>query len=110
MPTWMMALLGLLAYKAIKGGGLGNMMGGGDRQTRPNRIPARPAAVLVTFSAECSAVARVPARRRAVGLAMCWAECSAAAMRAQALAAADWAASLVVCSAARRLAACSTAG
>ena len=29
MPTWMMALLGLLAYKAIKGGGLENMMGGG---------------------------------------------------------------------------------
>lgn len=28
MPTWMMALLGLLAYKAIKGGGLGNMLGG----------------------------------------------------------------------------------
>lgn len=29
MPTWMMALLGLLAYKAVKGGGLENMMGGG---------------------------------------------------------------------------------
>ena len=29
MPTWMMALLGLLAYKAVKGGGLGNMLGGG---------------------------------------------------------------------------------
>src|ERR1043166_4044480 len=28
MPTWMMALLGLLAYKAVKGGGLGNMVGG----------------------------------------------------------------------------------
>ena len=28
MPTWMMALLGLLAYKAVKGGGLGNILGG----------------------------------------------------------------------------------
>jgi uncharacterized protein YidB (DUF937 family) len=32
MPTWMMALLGLLAYKAVKGGGLGNMLGGGQAQ------------------------------------------------------------------------------
>jgi uncharacterized protein YidB (DUF937 family) len=36
MPTWMMALLGLLAYKAIKGGGLENMMGGGRRSTGPD--------------------------------------------------------------------------
>jgi uncharacterized protein YidB (DUF937 family) len=28
MSPWMMALLGMLAYKAIKGGGLGNMLGG----------------------------------------------------------------------------------
>ena len=28
MPTWMMAVLGLLAYKAVKGGGLGNLLGG----------------------------------------------------------------------------------
>jgi uncharacterized protein YidB (DUF937 family) len=28
MSPWMMALLGLLAYKAVKGGGLGNMLGG----------------------------------------------------------------------------------
>ena len=32
MPTWMMALLGLLAYKAVKGGGLGNVLGGGTRR------------------------------------------------------------------------------
>ena len=32
MPTWMMALLGLLAYKAVKGGGLGNALGGGTRR------------------------------------------------------------------------------
>ena len=36
MPTWMMALLGLLAYKAVKGGGLGNMLGGGQAQA-PNQ-------------------------------------------------------------------------
>src|ERR1051325_69601 len=29
MSPWMMALLGLLAYKAVKGGGLGNILGGG---------------------------------------------------------------------------------
>ncbi len=40
MPTWMMALLGLLAYKAIKGGGLGNMMGGGS----PNAPVPNPGA------------------------------------------------------------------
>jgi uncharacterized protein YidB (DUF937 family) len=28
MSPWMMALLGMLAYKAVKGGGLGNMLGG----------------------------------------------------------------------------------
>jgi uncharacterized protein YidB (DUF937 family) len=28
MPTWMMAVLGLLAYKAVKGGGFGNLLGG----------------------------------------------------------------------------------
>jgi uncharacterized protein YidB (DUF937 family) len=32
MPTWMMALLGLLAYKAVKSGGLGDMLGGGPRR------------------------------------------------------------------------------
>ena len=37
MPTWMMALLGLLAYKAVKGGGLGNMLGGG--QARAPQMP-----------------------------------------------------------------------
>jgi uncharacterized protein YidB (DUF937 family) len=37
MPTWMMALLGILAYKAIKGGGLENMLpGGGNRQQAPD--------------------------------------------------------------------------
>jgi len=40
MPTWMMALLGLLAYKAIKGGGIGNMMGGGS----PNAPVPNPGA------------------------------------------------------------------
>jgi uncharacterized protein YidB (DUF937 family) len=29
MSPWMMALLGLLAYKAVKGGGLGHILGGG---------------------------------------------------------------------------------
>jgi uncharacterized protein YidB (DUF937 family) len=37
MPTWMMALLGLLAYKAVKGGGLGNMLGGGSRDASDGR-------------------------------------------------------------------------
>lgn len=38
MSPVMMALLGLLAYKAIKGGGLGNMLGGarGDQSIPPN--------------------------------------------------------------------------
>lgn len=36
MPTWMMALLGMLAYKAIKGGGLENMLPGGNRQQAPD--------------------------------------------------------------------------
>jgi uncharacterized protein YidB (DUF937 family) len=36
MPTWMMALLGLLAYKAIKGGGIENMLPGGGRQQAPD--------------------------------------------------------------------------
>ena len=40
MPTWMMALLGLLAYKAIKGGGLGNALGGGTRREAARRPPA----------------------------------------------------------------------
>jgi uncharacterized protein YidB (DUF937 family) len=36
MSPWMMALLGMLAYKAVKGGGLGNMLGGaGGRQAAP---------------------------------------------------------------------------
>jgi len=38
MSPLMMAMLGLLAYKAIKGGGLGNMLGGGNAQA-----PAAPA-------------------------------------------------------------------
>jgi uncharacterized protein YidB (DUF937 family) len=47
MPTWMMALLGLLAYKAIKGGGLGNAIGGGtQRESRDDRaLPAGPQVV-----------------------------------------------------------------
>ena len=39
MSPLMMALLGLLAYKAIKGGGLGNMLGGS-----PAQAPTNPAA------------------------------------------------------------------
>jgi uncharacterized protein YidB (DUF937 family) len=39
MSPWMMALLGMLAYKAIKGGGLGNMLGGG-QSTAPPQQPA----------------------------------------------------------------------
>ena len=36
MSPWMMALLGMLAYKAVKGGGLGNMLGGSaGRQAAP---------------------------------------------------------------------------
>jgi uncharacterized protein YidB (DUF937 family) len=40
MPTWMMALLGLLAYKAVKGGGLGNILGGGSQS--PNAPAPNP--------------------------------------------------------------------
>ena len=39
MPTWMMALLGLLAYKAVKGGGLGNALGGGTRREAGDALP-----------------------------------------------------------------------
>ena len=40
MSPWMMALLGMLAYKAIKGGGLGNMLGGqSSGTTRPVQNP-----------------------------------------------------------------------
>lgn len=35
MSPLMMALLGLLAYKAVKGGGLGNMFGGGSTSPAP---------------------------------------------------------------------------
>jgi uncharacterized protein YidB (DUF937 family) len=35
MPPWMMAALGLLVYKATKGGGLGNMLGGATGGTTP---------------------------------------------------------------------------
>src|SRR5436305_12766854 len=35
MSPMMMALLGMLAYKAIKGGGLGNILGGGASSTAP---------------------------------------------------------------------------
>jgi uncharacterized protein YidB (DUF937 family) len=35
MSPMMMALLGMLAYKAIKGGGLGNILGGGANSTTP---------------------------------------------------------------------------
>lgn len=38
MSPMMMALLGLLAYKAMKGGGLGNILGGG----APQRAPLPP--------------------------------------------------------------------
>ena len=38
MSPWMMALLGLLAYKAVKGGGLGNILGGG---APPSGAPAQ---------------------------------------------------------------------
>ena len=38
MSPWMMAVLGMLAYKAIKGGGLGNMLGGGGA-TSPAQNP-----------------------------------------------------------------------
>jgi uncharacterized protein YidB (DUF937 family) len=44
MSPWMMALLGMLAYKAIKGGGLGNMLGGGSGgATRPAQYPGTDA-------------------------------------------------------------------
>jgi uncharacterized protein YidB (DUF937 family) len=44
MSPWMMALLGMLAYKAIKGGGLGNMLGGGSGgATRPVQNPGTDA-------------------------------------------------------------------
>jgi uncharacterized protein YidB (DUF937 family) len=39
MSPWMMALLGMLAYKAIKGGGLGNMLGGQSGGGRPVQDP-----------------------------------------------------------------------
>lgn len=39
MSPWMMALLGLLAYKAVKGGGLGNMLGGGQAQAPYQQPP-----------------------------------------------------------------------
>ena len=39
MSPWMMALLGLLAYKAVKGGGLGNILGGGAAQPAPAPDP-----------------------------------------------------------------------
>ena len=39
MPTWMMALLGLLAYKAVKGGGLGNALGGGTQREAGGAVP-----------------------------------------------------------------------
>ena len=35
MSPMTMALLGLLAYKAIKGGGLGNMLGGSSTNAQP---------------------------------------------------------------------------
>src|SRR3954452_3900729 len=45
MSPWMMALLGMLAYKAIKGGGLGNMLGGQSPGggTRPVQDPGTDA-------------------------------------------------------------------
>src|SRR5688572_1992157 len=39
MSPMMMALLGLLAYKAVKGGGLGNMLGGGRTTPQPGSLP-----------------------------------------------------------------------
>jgi uncharacterized protein YidB (DUF937 family) len=41
MSPMMMALLGLLAYKAVKGGGLGNILGGGQQPT-PQPAPLPP--------------------------------------------------------------------
>jgi len=41
MSPMMMALLGLLAYKAVKGGGLGNILGGGSSpNANPRTAPA----------------------------------------------------------------------
>ena len=37
-PPWMMAVLGLLAYKAMKGGALGNLLGANERGT-PSQLP-----------------------------------------------------------------------
>jgi uncharacterized protein YidB (DUF937 family) len=40
MSPMMMALLGLLAYKAVKGGGLGNILGGGGASSpSPGQVP-----------------------------------------------------------------------
>jgi uncharacterized protein YidB (DUF937 family) len=45
MSPMMMALLGLLAYKAVKGGGLGNILGGGQTAPQPAPSPAPGATV-----------------------------------------------------------------
>ncbi len=75
MSPLMMALLGLLAYKAIKGGGLENMFGKGpgSNPTLPPPAPGTttaggPGEASVTSSVECLA-AGVPARVRRVRLA-----------------------------------------
>ena len=60
MSPMTMALLGLLAYKAIKGGGLGNILGGGRRRAPAGR-PSDPRATT--------------ARRRPEGWATSWAVC-----------------------------------
>lgn len=39
MSPWMMAVLGLLAYKAVKGGGLGNILGGNAGSTPTQSQP-----------------------------------------------------------------------
>ena len=94
MSPIMLALLGLLAYKALQSGALGNILGGG--QPAPAGVPAvrrppLPAAPrgtvgLLTSWAGCSAAVRprppgVPAVRRppvAVALPTSWVGCSAA--------------------------------
>jgi uncharacterized protein YidB (DUF937 family) len=43
MSPILMALLGLLAYKAVKGGGLGNMLGGSTPQPAPAPAPGNSA-------------------------------------------------------------------
>ena len=92
MSPMTMALLGLLAYKAIKGGGLGNILGGGGGSCRAQHRPAvhptrapqprRPPEGWVTSWAVCLvevhrlAVHPIRARQprlHPAGWATCWA-------------------------------------